>query len=141
SINFTKVYDKKGDYNITVEAWDNDGDSTISYSYAFVSEAEEPSGAFWDSIIAIALIIFVALLGVLVGHFTGYYRIGREHEGKERAEEPEPEPVEEEEEPEQTAEEIISELEEDLDDEGDRDYFDHEPTVAELEEMIPRDDE
>ena len=139
--NVSKVYDKAGIYNITVEAWDNDGDSTTRNSYALVEVDDETSETFLDSITAIALIIFVALLGVIVGHLSGYYRIGREQEGKAEAveaEEPAAEP-EEKTDPEQTAEEIISELEEDLGGEADKEYFDHEPTVSELEEMIPRD--
>jgi hypothetical protein len=143
NISLDKVYKSTGNYTITVEVLDNDDARTNMTTFVIVSAADsQPEGVFWDSVIAIALIIFIALLGVLVGHLSGYYRIGREAERKRKAEEPESEPEEEvEPEPEQTAEEIISELEEDLVDEEDREYFDHEPSVSELEEMIPRDSE
>ncbi len=138
-----KTFDRTGSFIIVVTVHDDDGDSTVLTTQANVEEAKDrPGGSFWDSVTAIALIIFVALLGVIAGHIIGYYRIGREHEGKDKvegAEEgPEPEaPAEKE--PEPTAEEIISELEEELGDGGDdEEYFDHEPSVAELEKMIPR---
>jgi hypothetical protein len=139
-LNVSKTYEKMGEYNITVEVWDNDGDSTLGFSSALVKEPKESSSSIWDSVIAVALIIFVALLGVIMGHFSGYYRIGREGEGKAKTEEPDPSNESKEEpEPEQTAEEIISELEEELGDDKDREYFDHEPSVSELEDMIPKD--
>jgi PKD repeat protein len=139
---YNKTYTKPGTYTITLTVYDDDDNWTVVTSLVVVEEASDRPSDFLDSVIAIALIIFVALLGIIVGHLSGYYRIGREEEGRTEAEEPEPEPEPEvEEEPEQTAEEIISELEEDLADDKDREYFDHEPTVAELEEMIPRDEE
>jgi len=140
NVSLKKTYKASGPYTITVEVWDDDGNSTVVTTQVKVVKASEDMGGFWNSIIAIALIIFVALLGVIAGHLSGYYRIGREREGKKKADEPEAEP-EEEAEPEQTAEEIISELEEDLGKEKDKEFFDHEPTVAELEEMIPKDHE
>jgi hypothetical protein len=140
-----KTYERTGTFTITVVVYDNDGDSIVLTTLAIVEEASDrPSGA-WDSVTAIALIIFVALLGVIVGHLSGYYRIGREGDGKDEAKVPEKEPEPEappEKEPEPTAEEIVSELEEDLGEgDGDGEYFDHEPSVTELEEMIPRDGE
>ena len=116
---------------------------TSAGALAVISAAKEDPAPddWWDYIIAIGLILFIATIGVLVGHLTGYYRIGREHEGKDWAGESEEE-VEDKEEPEPTAEEIISELEEELGgSDGSEEYFDHEPTVAELEEMIPRERE
>jgi hypothetical protein len=139
-LSFSHVYGSAGNYDVRVMVKDSDGDWTNVTTLFIVTEEEASGGTFGNTVIAIALIIFVALLGVIAGHLTGYYRIGREHEGKEEAEESVTEPVEEEE-PEQTAEEIISELEEDLGDEEDREYFDHEPSVAELEELIPKDNE
>jgi hypothetical protein len=138
-LTFTHLYEKEGNFIVRIGAEDNDGDWTNVTAIMVVTEEGPLGGAFENSVVAIALIIFVAILGVLAGHLLGYYRIGRE--GEEDEEEPEPEV---EKEPEQTAEEIISELEEDLGegDEGggadDEEYLDHEPTVAELEAMIPR---
>ncbi|MCK5415247.1 MAG: PKD domain-containing protein, partial [Thermoplasmata archaeon] len=137
-LTFSHVYGSAGNYDVSVMVEDNDGEWTNVTTVFIVTDEGALEGTFGNAVIAIALIIFVALLGVLVGHLSGYYRIGREREGKEETEEPSVEP---EEEPEQTAEEIISELEEDLGDEEDREYFDHEPSVAELEEMIPKDKE
>ncbi len=134
------TYGEEGTYILRVEAVDLDGGAVNATATVVVTDdgGEGPGGG-WDPVIAIALIIFVALLGVIAGHLSGYYRIGREQEGRERVEEQEAEP---EPEPEPTAEEIIEELEEDLGEGGeDEDYFDHEPSVSELEEMIPRDSE
>jgi hypothetical protein len=136
-----RTYEEAGNYTITVEVWDDDDVNVTMTTLVIVSAAEDrPGDSFWDPVIAIALIIFVALLGVIVGHLSGYYRIGREHEAKGEEAVPEVEPeVEVDEAPEPTAEEIISELEEELGEGEDGEYFDHEPTVSELEEMIPRD--
>ena len=162
SINMTLFYTyaEEGNYTIRVNdtregriIWSNGGwhyyyytmfgldTQTSAQALAVISAAEEDDDEptpWTDYIIAIGLILFIAAIGVLAGHVTGYYRIGSG--GKRKVEPSDEEPVEEEE-PEQTAEEIISELEEDLGDEGDEDdeYLDHEPTVAELEAMIPRD--
>lgn len=144
------TYKGRGTYTITVEVWDDDDDVTRATTQVRVEEGVDdgPGGEPWDSLTAIAIIVLVALLGVIAGHLTGYYRIGREREGKE---EEEAAPADEEprtaETP--TAEQIVSELEEELgigegaDDVGvdDDEYFDHEPSVAELEAMIPRDPE
>ena len=157
SLNLTlhHIYLEEGNYTIRVNdtrqgsvIWTGDGwyykiynrfgqDIRVTgQAVAVISPAEdEDEQTPWtEYLIAIALILFIATLGVLAGHVTGYYRIGSG--GKRKAEPSEEEPLEEEE-PEQTAEEIISELEEDLGDEDDE-YLDHEPTVAELESMIPR---
>jgi hypothetical protein len=110
---------------------------TSAQALAVISAAEgddEEPTPWTDYLIAIALILLIAAIGVLAGHLTGYYRIGSG--GRPKVEPSDEEPLEEAE-PEQTAEEIISELEEDLGDEDDE-YLDHEPTVAELEAMIPR---
>jgi hypothetical protein len=134
------TYGKVGEYALTVEATDLYGASSNATALVMVEAAGDGGpGGGWDPVIAIALILLVAVLGVIAGHLTGYYRIGREHEGrgKEPGVEPETEP-----EPEPTAEDIVSELEEDLGGGTDGDeYFDHEPSVSELEEMIPRDGE
>jgi hypothetical protein len=137
-----KTYDRTGTFTITVAVYDDDGDYTVLTTQVIVEEASDRPSGTWDTLTVIAIIIFVALLGVIAGHLTGYYRIGREREAREEKGEPEPEP-EPEEGPEPTAEEIVSELEEELGEGGnvDEEYFDHEPTVAELEEMISREGE
>ena len=153
TINHT--YIEQGNFTITVNdtrhgtiIWMNDGwqynpnttfSSTIQTSAQAISvitpaDDDDETTPLMDYVIAIGLILFIAAIGVLAGHVTGYYRIGSG--GKRLTDLPDEESLEEME-PEQTAEEIISELEEDLGDEDDE-YMDHEPTVAELEAMIPR---
>ena len=148
-------YLEEGNFTITVKdtrngtiVWMKDGwqfnpygisSPTIYTSAQAISvitpaEEEEEPTPWTDYVIAIGLLLFIAAIGVLAGHLTGYYRIGSG--GKRKVEPSDGEPIEEAEH-EQTAEEIISELEEDLGD-GDDEYLDHEPTVAELEAMIPR---
>lgn len=157
SINMTlyHTYSEEGNYTIRVNdtregriIWSNGGwhyyyytmfgldTQTSAEALAVISAAEEGEEppSWTDYVIAIALILFIAVIGVLAGHLTGYYRIGSG--GKRKVGPSDEEPLEEVEH-EQTAEEIISELEEDLGDEDDE-YLDHEPTVAELEAMIPR---
>jgi len=150
------IYSDKGNYTIRVSdnregkiIWLNGGWHYINFTMfgknvqftaeaiATISPAEEDDDeatSWTDYVIAIGLILFIATIGVLAGHLTGYYRIGSG--GKPRSEGPQDE-LPEETEQEQTAEEIISELEENLGGEDDE-YLDHEPSVAELEAMIPR---
>jgi len=158
SINLTlyHTYSEEGNYTIRVIdtrevriIWSNGGwhyhystmfgldTQTSAEAIAVISssqEGDEEPTPWTDYLTAIGLILFIATIGVLAGHVTGYYRIGS---GGERKVDPSDEGSLEEMEPEQTAEEIISELEEDVGDEDDE-YLDHEPTVSELEAMIPR---
>ena len=94
-------------------------------------DGETPWG---DYAIAIGLILLVAAIGALAGHLTGYRRIGSG--GADEEEPGEEGPADEGSKP--TAEEIVSELETTVGEPDDGEYLDHEPTVAELEAMIPR---
>jgi hypothetical protein len=131
---FSHNYTSVGAYNITVHVsrdivWNmsliHPGlEGTIITIVTVTEDDGEPQDDdgtnwdLWDYIIAIAVILFVAFLGYLAGHATGYFKMGKkgepfwgdgEEEGPEvPAEEPEPEG---EPEPEPTAEEIVSELE------------------------------
>ena len=162
---FDHVYSAEGNYTVlvtddrgisilwTTSGWrygplygPTGGISVTAAAHATISAPEEdpPPDDTQYYILAAALLIVIASIGVLTA------RLYQNRRSRGSGDEEGPGEEDEERGETKTAEQIVSELEEELgisegaEDSGGGDedeYFDHEPSVAELEAMIPRDPE